>query len=329
NNGSGTVTAATTLASITVGGSVVGGSAGDSGEIKTTGNMGAVKIGRDFIGGTATVSGLIECAAGDLTSVTIAGSMIGGTSNSTGKINVNNGQLGPVKIGGDFVGGSITGADFANQTGFIFGQRIVSVTIGGSIIAGTDDSTGTLTGSASIRAGDDLGPVTVKGSLVGNALVPVIISGRGQAAQTATDLAIASVTVGGRVEQARILAGYDVNLNAANGDAQIGTIKVGGDWIASSAVAGVKDTGLNDFGDGDDLLIAAGTAITARIAAIQIGGLVIGTAGAGDHFGFVAEQIGSFKSLGFIAPLHAGPPPPPPDVVELSLTTSDVTIREV
>ena len=151
---------------------------------------------------------------------------------------------------------------------------------------------------------------------------------RGQAAQTAADLAITSVNVGGSVERTSILAGFDVDLNPQNGDAQIGTIKVGGDWIASSASAGVTAGG-DGFGNANDTLIAGGGAIVAPIAAIQIGGIVIGTAGAGDHFGFVAEQIGSFKSFGFTAPLHAGPPPPPADVIELSRATGDVTIREV
>ncbi len=47
--------------------------------------------------------------------------------------------------------------------------------------------------------------------------------------------------------------------------------------------------------------------------------------GGADHFGFVAQQIGSFKALGFTAALTAGTDAP----LELALTTGDVTIREV
>jgi hypothetical protein len=328
NNGSGAVTATTTIASVTVRGSLIGGSAGDSGEIKCNGNMGAVKIEKDVVGGSSVISGLLECAAGDLTSVTIGGSLIGGAASSSGKIVANVGTIGAVKIGAHLVGGSVTGADSANGTGYIQGQRILSVFVGGSIVAGTDSSSGTLRQSGSIRAADDLGPVVVKGSLVGNATNPVILSARGQAAQTSTDLAIAGVSVGGSVQNALILAGTDVDLNGVNGDAQIGAIKVGGDWIASSVSAGVSAGG-DGFGNANDTLIAAGSAIIARIASIQIGGAVFGSVAAGDHFGFVAQQIGSFKSLGFTAALHAGPPPPPLDIIEFPLVTGDVTIREV
>jgi hypothetical protein len=57
---------------------------------------------------------------------------------------------------------------------------------------------------------------------------------------------------------------------------------------------------------------------------VKIVGDVIGTAAAGDHFGFVAQQIGAFKAGGFTAPLTSGL-----DVIELSPTTGDVTIHEV
>jgi hypothetical protein len=325
NNQSGSVNAAGKLARITIGGSLLGGAAGDTGEIKSGNDMGPVKIGRDMIGGPSVISGIIECAAGNLSSVTIGGSLIGGPASSSGKIVANTGKIGLVKIGHDLVGGSVTGTDFANGTGYIQGRSIQGVTIGGSLVAGIDTSTGTLRQSGSIRAADDLGAVVVKGGIVGNSTTPVIISARGQAAQTATDLAIASVSVRGHVEFAQILAGFGVDLDALNGDAQIGAIKVGGDWIASSASAGVTAGG-DGFGNANDALIAGGGNIVARIAAIQIGGVATGTAGAGDHFGFVAGQIGSFKSLGFTAPLTASAQK---EVIELSPATGDVSIREV
>ncbi len=319
------IAAAGKITSVTIGGSVIGGSDFETGEIKSGGDIGAVKIGGDLRAGTSGISGIIEAPAGNIASVTIGGSIIGGAASSTGKIVANDGTIGAVKIGRDLVGGSVTGADTANGTGYIQAQRILSVTVGGSIIAGTDTSVGALTQSGSIRAEDDLGSITVKGSLIGNAGTAVVISARGKAVQTSTDVAIASVTVGGRVESAQILAGFDVDLNPLNGDAQIGTIKVGGDWIASSVSAGAEDTGADGFGVNDALFGAGGGAIVARIAAIQIGGIVIGSGGAGDHFGFVSERIGSFKSLGFTAPLTNAPL----DVIQLSLLTADVTIREV
>jgi hypothetical protein len=128
---------------------------------------------------------------------------------------------------------------------------------------------------------------------------------------------------------ALILAGYDKSNTpvAVNGNASIGAVSVGGDWIASSLVAGVQDdadAALDEiFGDTNDQA-GPGHTLVNRIASVLIKGLVIGSAAAGDHFGFVAQQIGSFNSMGFTAALTAGT-----DVIEVSLTTSDVTIREI
>ena len=93
----------------------------------------------------------------------------------------------------------------------------------------------------------------------------------------------------------------------------------------------VQSTAFNNtsFGDNNDASIGDGNlSITAKIASIVIKGVVAGSATSGDHFGFSAQQIGSFKSFGFTALLHA-PPPATPDIIELSPTTGDVTIREV
>jgi hypothetical protein len=43
--------------------------------------------------------------------------------------------------------------------------------------------------------------------------------------------------------------------------------------------------------------------VISKIASVTIGGIVVGTTTTGDHFEFAAEQIGSFKSVGFTAPL--------------------------
>src|SRR4051812_337396 len=99
---------------------------------------------------------------------------------------------------------------------------------------------------------------------------------RSRAANTqgaTTDVVISKITVTGRVELANILAGFNpVALGATNGDAQIGTVKVGGNWLASNIVAGsqnlgadnaVGGTGANadnvNFGDAHDSSIGMGT----------------------------------------------------------------------
>ena len=327
------------LAGVTVGGSLIGGSGSgvNSGQISSSGNMGAVKIGHDVLGATGNASGVIR-STGKLVAVTIGGSLIGGTGPGSGQIS-SFGDLGLVKVGHDVQGGSISGT-----TGGLDGSgsiqssgRIVRVVIGGSMISGIDTSTaGSLTKNAAIRAGNDIGSLTVQGSLIGNTNAdgnsPVIISARGQAVPGATtDVAIGKVTIGRRVENARILAGYDTNLVPKNADAQIGAVSIGGDWAGSSIAAGVVDGG-DGFGNANDVKISgAGTTdsagIVSKIGSIKITGLVYGTPTANgvDRFGFVAQQIGSFKALGFTAALTAGTDAP----LALALTTGDVTVREV
>jgi hypothetical protein len=326
------------LAGVSIGGSLIGGSALSSGKIFSDGDMGVVKIGHDLRGGSGSQSGFIDSNTDKLAGVSIGGSLIGGSNTSSGEI-FSVGDMGAVTIDRDFVGGSISGTNATlDKSGFIqsLGGRIASVSIGGSIISGADTSTaGSLTSNASIRAEDDVGSVTVTGSLIGNSNAngdsPVIISARGQAVQgTTTDVAIGKVKIGGRVENARILAGYDINLTPKNADAQIGAVSVGGDWVGSSIAAGVVDGG-NGFGNVNDVRISgAGTtdsaSIVSRITSIAIKGLVYGTPGAAaDHFGFVAQQIGSFKALGITVTLTAATDAP----LELALTTGDMTVREV
>ena len=300
------------LGSVTLGGSLIASSAPSTsgGNILSDGDMGVVKIGGDVAGGSGSNSALID-SHGKLASVTIGGSLNGGSGTASGKI-FSSLDLGAVKTGHDVIGGSVTGSAALDSSGVIesFGGRIASVTIGGSIISGIDASSGALTFNATIRAANDLGALVVKGSLVGNAgdgtpgnFSPVIISARGQAAPlqagATTDVALGKISVGGRVEFANILAGYNLSLSAVNGDAQIGVVKVGGDWAASNLVAGAMNTasGNTKFGDGDDASISAGsTNITAKIASITIGGQLFGTpasVNSTDQFGLVAQQIGT------------------------------------
>ena len=63
--------------------------------------------------------------------------------------------------------------------------------------------------------------------------------------------------------------------------------------------------------------------IASRIASITVRGVVTGTDTVGDHFGFSSVNIGRMKSLNFKAPLTPGV-----EVIELSQTTGDVTVRE-
>lgn len=340
----------------TIGGSLIGGSDPDSGQISATGIIGSVKIKGDVIGGSGSESGRL--VAGDtLRTVTIGGSLFGGGGNASGTVigfagigslKIGNsifggdgdnsalvGSLGAIvslKIGRDLVGGSVTGFDSLDASGLISATRIGTISIGGSLIAGTDSSIGTLTNSGVIRSGNDIGSLTVRGSIIGNSLNPVLIFAKGDTTADARDLALGRITVLGRVEHARILAGWELaGMTAIDGNASIGVVSVSGDWIASDLVAGIQDdatSALNDtFGDADDIVIPGFSAdsLIAGIASITIKGRVIGTSTDGDHFGFVAQQFGKFRAGGVTVPRTSGTDLP----VALSPITGDVTLREI
>jgi hypothetical protein len=330
---SGEIRSGGSIASITIGGSLIGGTGSVGGHLCSEVNMGPVKIGRDIIGGRNFITGAIE-VFGRASDVTIGGSIVGGTASVSGVITSGEG-LGKLKIGGDLIGGSIANNEpTLNVTGAVrvYNGPIASVTIRGSIIAGVDSSaSGVLTESGSVIAGDDIGSLAVKGSLIGNitanGVSRVVISARGQATPTTTsDVAIGKINIGGRVEHALILAGY-LNFAPSNGNAQIGSVMVGGEWRASSLVAGVVDTDADGYGDADDAVIAtpAVDEVIARIASVTIKGFVFGTGVTGDHFGFVAQQIGFFQAGGNKLPLTQDTDAP----FNLALITDDVKVREV
>jgi hypothetical protein len=330
---SGQVNSGGTLAGITLGGSLdgdatrhgSGGATSEAGQILSDGAMGPVKIAGDVIGGIVSLTGRIV-SNGTIASVTLGGSLLGGNSSFTGEI-FSTGAMGPVKIAGDIAGGD-SGSFQSPKSGYIEGLRIASLFVGGSIRAGVDRTTGPLTASGSVRAVDDIGPVIIKGSLLGSTsadgdsadgdFTAAVISARGQGGigfSAKNDLAIKSIKIGGRVEFAQILAGYDTTLAAINADAQIGQITIGSDLIASSIVAGVS-TPAPFFGTAADAK-ASGAGVKdsldangaiSRIAGIVIKGSVFGTDATIDTitFAIVAQHLGSLKVGGTKIPLQSG-----------------------
>jgi hypothetical protein len=332
--GAGRIDIDNNLAGLSVGGSVTGGTDINSGSINYQSCPGNVFIGGDLVG-TSDTTGFIN---GTTNAITINGSLIGGTGNFSGAVN-SPGAINSLKIGHDIRGGSISGTTGNVFTsGAIQAQHLGAITIGGSIIAGIDSSTGGgLFDNASISSANAIKSLTVFGGIYGNiagdGYTPVMITARGQASPTAAvDVAIGSITVFGSVKHALILAGYgtgttqtDTTFGAQNKNAQIGTVNVSGEWEASSLVAGIVDTNNDGFGNADDAVIGGGASI-AKIGSINIGGAVYGSFDNGDHFGFTSRLIGSYKYLGTPVSLVAGAVN---DAIELSLLTGDVTIREV
>lgn len=262
-----------------------------SGEISATA-IGSVTIGGSLVGIGASTG--VIFANGTVTSIKIAGDIQGGTGAGSGQVTV--GTLGSITVGGSLIGGTASGA------GEIAATAIGSVKIGHDIVAGT------VAFSGIIDTNETIGSVTLGGSLIGTAAQAAVISAQGKfsPATQAASVAIATITIAGRVEHGQILAGYDYStLSATNGDASIGTVTVKGDWIASDLVAGINHGNDGRFGQKaagdltvDDGVIASGlgtAAIRSDIGAVSIGGVILGTSSSTDSHAFAAEDIGPFK----------------------------------
>jgi len=294
---------------VAIGGSVLGGADYQSGRIFSEGDMGAVTIRGDLKGGSASSTGLLWCS-GRLPSLVIGGSLVGTSRDFTGEVFCK--EAGSITIGRDVVGGSANAIFELINSGYVSANRIARLTIGGSLIAGTDTTSATFRNSGAVRTSRDLGTVLIKGDVIGNPTNPAIISAGGQATPTGTtDIAIGTLRVRGRVEFGLILAGVTSDGTPTNADAQIGSVVVAGDWIASSMAAGAMAGNGGYFGDGNDFrmtgqFVKDDPAVSSRIGALSIAGQVLGTLGGTDHYGIVAETVGSITVGGTVIPVTTG-----------------------
>ncbi|RYD69680.1 MAG: hypothetical protein EOP84_28005, partial [Verrucomicrobiaceae bacterium] len=139
------------LGSLTIGGSVVGGSDPGSGSIIISGKAGTVKIGRNLTSGTGDGSGAIRIG-GDVTSLSIGGSVFGPSDvfeDGDGQIDVS-GNVGKLLIKGNVIAGN---GDFdINTTQVDITGNVVNLQVGGSL-AGTVAEGTSGTGSGSISVG--------------------------------------------------------------------------------------------------------------------------------------------------------------------------------
>ena len=252
----------------------------------TVGSLGVI-AGTQPVG---TINPLQSDLVGTLGKLTVKGD-VRGAVNVTGGTGAN---IGLVSIGG-FLDGSAGGV-FA---GLIrAGGNIGAVTVKGRVIGGADFS--------GIIAGGKLGLVTLGADLISNdPAKPVTISALGKlGATTAADaIAIAGLNVKTNLVNARILAGYTASLGAANADASIGAVTVGGNWTTSSLVAGVADSTGDGFGRNDTLIGGGNPNLIATIASITV---KLGfTADPGPaHYGITAQRIVKAK---FLLPVTLSP----------------------
>ena len=342
DNFAGAIDSHNDLTSLTIGGSLTGGAGLSSGYVVSNGNMGPATIKGALQGGAGALSGAIFSNFGSISTVTIGGSVIGGSADFSGEISAAT-SLGAVNVVGDLVGSSVSGNVLLTQSGCIEAGsgNLASIHIGGSIIAGANNG-GQLNNSGAIQTSAAIGPITVVGSLIGNSTNPVVISAVGQtvlATGATVDNAIASLTVGGRVDYADILAGYNPQLMGVNGQAGIGPVTVGQDWIASNLIAGASAgngvttiTPTTNFGTAGSVdlppAFPSNTSLLAEIASITIGSQVLGTpssVNSNDAFGFVAQHVVSFSEGGTALKVKAGRSN---DYLAVG-ATNDVTLLEV
>ena len=150
------------IASLKIGGSLIGTANSDTGRIVTSGSIGQVQILGNVEGGDGQRSGAIE-AGGNIASLSINGSIFGGKSDTPGNDHSGvihaDGSIGKVVIKGSIVGGTQEGTGVLQA-----GGNVASIAINGSIKGG---DAGTSSGFVSV--GGNVGSFSVRGITGGDA----------------------------------------------------------------------------------------------------------------------------------------------------------------
>ncbi len=215
----------------------------DLAAVTVAGDLGRIHAGT--VGGDVKVPALKSLTVQSIgllgTSTQVSGgTLLSDIQGALGKLTVKGDLRGELSIsnvdgslGGATIGGSIGGAT-SQAAGIFAAAGIGSVKVGGDIRA---------EGDTYIKTAGPLGTVAIGGSIVGQPNERVHIEGFGQrvAPTKGVDLGIKSITVKGSVEFTTIAAGGV----GSNADASIGSISIGGDWIASNAIAGFYSSGVD------------------------------------------------------------------------------------
>lgn len=305
---SGLIGATVRAGSVYVFGSIFGGAGLSSGRIQVDGAITQLQTGA-LVGGAGVDSGTIQTGT-NIQSLTINGDVLGGSGNGSGGIDVG-GRLLSGLITGDLLGGDSTATASLSKSGYVVAHRIGNLTVRGDLESGANGGAG-IVSSGAIRSETTIGILRIGGNVTGSENVAAIISATGDT----SGATIQSLQIGGDLRFAEILAGYGVNAtlanargDAANADAQIGTVSVGRNLQNSSIVAGVAAGTDGLFGTTDDFPIggagttnAAGT--VSKIARIIIGGNVLAGTSAS---GIEAQYVQSVTVRRTPFSLQAGP----------------------
>ena len=154
------------IGKVSIGGSLIGGAAPESGSIYAEGNMGAVEIDGDIIGGVGDFSGRIATGAapagGSIESVVLGGSLIGGGGKQSGEIGSDT-AIGSIDIGGSITGGFIDIAGRVNPATAKAALALGSLSVKGDV-SGAFIGIGYLASGLAVNADVQVGKVSVRGA---------------------------------------------------------------------------------------------------------------------------------------------------------------------
>ncbi len=253
------------IGQITIRGSLIArGSEPNTGEITAAGSIGDILIGGSVLGGGGKYSGSI-LSDHSIGNVTVGGSLVGGSGESSGQINAGvdfradfgpRTRLGIVKIGDSVLGGS---GKFSGLV--VAGGGIASLTVGGSVAAGTGADSGEVnTGDGGLRAvsvgGDFSGKIEVGRSVGKVTITRNITDANGAGIIDAAR--ISSVKVGGNIDGGRVGAILGM-----------GSVFVGGSMSRGNVGASTM-TSLTVVGD-----VLHSSIGGEHIGAVQLGSLIL------------------------------------------------------
>ena len=152
---------------------------------------------------------------------------------------------------------------------------------------------------SAIHIGGDLARLVVGGDLADSTLT---VRGDYFTPDRLTAQTVGFIQVGGSVDHSQLLIGYNAAGKAVNGEVQIGTVTVGGDWIASNLVVGGVTGQDQSFGTADDARIGDVNIFGAFIALDDLNG-TNGTRFTGveglDFTGTTVSSAGDINGDGF------------------------------
>ena len=274
-----------------------GGSGTGSGAILAN-QVNSLKIAGSVLGGSADNSGEIN-VSGVLTNATVMGA-IQGANNTTSTLLTNTGYLQAEGIGtlnlGSLVAGSTTGTGGLNSSGAV--RSTVSI--------GVLD-VGTLVGNASNPAIISAVGLTNQSATAKTDVAINRLTVTGPAAKGSPVTTYADILAGYNVDtSATTPLGAGVSA-----DAQINSVTIDGNMMATNIIAGVE-AGTNGFGTSSSVALSGSgvmdlPSIISTISKIIITGTTLPAAASTDTYGIAAQYIASASYDGAALKLTTGP----------------------